>query len=40
MNWSLEIARALTGGIGIVLTIPITIGLMVLLVKRKGVKTR
>ena len=24
MNWSLEIARALTGGIGIVLTIPIT----------------
>ncbi len=25
MNWSLEIARALTGGIGIVLTIPITI---------------
>ncbi len=27
MNWSLEIARALTGGIGIVLTIPITISL-------------
>ncbi|MBU5904915.1 YibE/F family protein, partial [Vibrio cholerae O1] len=25
MNWSLEMARALTGGIGIVLTIPITI---------------
>lgn len=28
MNWSLEIARAITGGIGIVLTIPITIALM------------
>ncbi|SNV61085.1 membrane spanning protein [Staphylococcus simiae] len=28
MNWSLEIVRALTGGIGIVLTIPITIVLM------------
>ncbi|MCI2774171.1 YibE/F family protein [Staphylococcus petrasii] len=40
MNWSLEIARALTGGIGIVLTIPITIGLMVLWVKRRGVMTR
>lgn len=40
MNWSLEIVRALTGGIGIVLTIPITIGLMVLWVKRRGVMTR
>ena len=28
MNWSLEVARAMTGGIGIVLTIPITIALM------------
>ena len=37
MNWSLEITRALTGGIGIVLTIPITIGLMVTIFKWKGV---
>lgn len=37
MNWSLEIARALTGGIGIVLTIPITISLMVMWMKWKGV---
>lgn len=37
MNWSLEIARALTGGIGIVLTMPVTIGLMVLWLKWKGV---
>ena len=36
MNWSLEIARALTGGIGIVLTIPITISLMVMWMKWKG----
>ena len=36
MNWSLEIARALTGGIGIVLTIPIT-SLMVMWMKWKGV---
>ncbi|PNZ67482.1 YibE/F family protein [Staphylococcus croceilyticus] len=40
MNWSLEIDRALTGGIGIVLTIPITIALMVLWIKRRGVMTR
>ena len=31
MNWSLEITRAISGGIGIVLTIPITITLMSLL---------
>ena len=37
MNWSLEMTRALTGGIGIVLTIPITIGLMVTIFKWKGV---
>ncbi|MDU4914847.1 MAG: YibE/F family protein, partial [Staphylococcus epidermidis] len=37
MNWSLEIARALTGGIGIVLTIPITIALMELWLKLRGV---
>lgn len=37
MNWSLEIARALTGGIGIVLTITITISLMVMWMKWKGV---
>ena len=36
MNWSLEMTRALTGGIGIVLTIPITIGLMVTIFKWKG----
>lgn len=38
MNWSLEIARALSGGIGIVLTIPITIVLMQLWFKMRGVK--
>ena len=37
MNWSLEVARALTGGIGIVLTIPITIALMELWFKLRGV---
>lgn len=36
MNWSLEIARAITGGIGIVLTIPITILLMQLWFKWRG----
>ncbi|WP_105994502.1 YibE/F family protein [Staphylococcus simulans] len=36
MNWSLEIARALIGGIGIVLTIPATILLMELWVKLRG----
>ena len=36
MNWSLEVARALTGGIGIVLTIPIT-ALMELWFKLRGV---
>ena len=36
MNWSLEVARALIGGIGIVLTIPITIGLMELWLKMRG----
>lgn len=36
MNWSLEIARALIGGIGIVLTIPITIVLMQLWAKLRG----
>lgn len=36
MNWSLEIARALSGGIGIVLTIPITIALMSVWVKLRG----
>lgn len=38
MNWSLEIARALIGGIGIVLTIPFTILLMELWVKLRGEK--
>ena len=37
MNWSLEVARALTGEIGIVLTIPITIALMELWFKLRGV---
>ena len=37
MNWSLEISRAITGGIGIVLTIPITILLMQLWFKMRGV---
>ncbi|MEB7435173.1 YibE/F family protein [Staphylococcus pasteuri] len=36
MNWSLEVARALIGGIGIVLTIPITIALMELWFKVRG----
>lgn len=36
MNWSLEISRAITGGIGIVLTIPITIMLMQLWFKLRG----
>ncbi|MDT0747854.1 YibE/F family protein [Staphylococcus chromogenes] len=36
MNWSLEIARAITGGIGIVLTIPITIALMQLWYQWEG----
>ena len=39
MNWSLEIARAITGGIGIVLTIPITIALMQLWAKWGGAKS-
>ena len=39
MNWSLEIARALIGGIGIVLTIPVTILLMELWVKVRGEQT-
>ena len=38
MNWSLEVARAITGGIGIVLTIPITIALMEIWFKLRGVK--
>lgn len=38
MNWSLEISRAITGGIGIVLTIPITILLMEVWLKMRGVK--
>ncbi|REH75202.1 YibE/F family protein [Staphylococcus felis] len=36
MNWSLEISRAITGGIGIALTIPITIVLMQVWQKWKG----
>lgn len=40
MNWSLEIARAITGGIGIVLTIPITIALMQLWHRWQGGETR
>ncbi|AID02974.1 YibE/F family protein [Staphylococcus xylosus] len=36
MNWSLEISRAITGGIGIVLTIPITILLMQLWFRMRG----
>lgn len=39
MNWSLEIARALIGGIGIVLTIPITILLMQVWAKLRGEHT-
>ncbi|EHY91487.1 MULTISPECIES: YibE/F family protein [Staphylococcus] len=39
MNWSLEISRAITGGIGIVLTIPITILLMQVWFKLRGVKS-
>ncbi|MCU5746994.1 YibE/F family protein [Staphylococcus sp. SQ8-PEA] len=38
MNWSLEISRAITGGIGIVLTIPITILLMQLWWRMGGAK--
>ena len=38
MNWSLEVARAMTGGIGIVLTIPITIALMEVWLKMRGAK--
>lgn len=38
MNWSLEVARAITGGIGIVLTIPITILLMQFIYKLRGAK--
>lgn len=38
MNWSLEISRAITGGIGIVLTIPITILLMQVWFKMRGAK--
>ncbi|QLK87000.1 YibE/F family protein [Staphylococcus sp. 17KM0847] len=37
MNWSLEIARAITGGIGIALTVPLTILFMQLWYKWKGV---
>ena len=36
MNWALEITRAISGGIGIVLTIPITITLMSLFIKLRG----
>ncbi|ARJ51017.1 YibE/F family protein [Staphylococcus lutrae] len=36
MNWSLEISRAMTGGIGIVLTIPLTLFLMRLWFKWQG----
>lgn len=35
MNWSLEISRALMGGIGIVITIPITIFVAMLFLKRE-----
>lgn len=38
INWSLELSRAITGGIGIVLTIPLTIILMQLVFKLRGVK--
>jgi uncharacterized membrane protein len=38
MNLSLEMARALTGGIGIVLTIPIAIFISIFFVKRKKAK--
>lgn len=38
MNWSLEVSRAITGGIGIVLTIPITIILMQVWFKMRGAK--
>lgn len=36
MNFSLELIRALTGSIGIVLTIPITLYLSILFIFRKG----
>ncbi len=35
MNWSLEISRALMGGIGIVITIPITIFIVMLFMQRE-----
>ncbi|EKU48236.1 hypothetical protein C273_06002 [Staphylococcus massiliensis S46] len=38
MNWSLEVARAITGGIGIVITIPITLLLMRLWRQKRGDK--
>ncbi|MBA8771914.1 MULTISPECIES: YibE/F family protein [Staphylococcus] len=38
MNWSLEVSRAITGGIGIVLTIPLTILLMQVWLKWLGGK--
>ena len=38
INWSIELSRAITGGIGIVLTIPLTIILMQLVFKLRGVK--
>ncbi|EGQ0371815.1 YibE/F family protein [Staphylococcus pseudintermedius] len=40
MNWSLEISRAITGGIGIVLTIPLTIFLMRIWLSLRGGATR
>lgn len=40
MNWSLEISRAITGGIGIVLTIPLTIFLMRLWLSVRGGEAR
>lgn len=38
MNWSLEISRALMGGIGIVITIPITIFIVMLFMQREEAK--
>ncbi|MCS4485732.1 YibE/F family protein [Staphylococcus americanisciuri] len=40
MNWSLEICRALTGGIGIVLTVPLTILFMQVWYRWKGGRTQ
>lgn len=40
MNWSLEVSRAITGGIGIVLTIPLTIFLMRIWLSLRGGATR